>query len=174
MKVCTENKKCWLILPPWKAQKRRRRSRRIEFFKYLISSSDMKFCRKVACLLQSSRLPIDWSLNGLHISWGMDINKRVAPSTLFIATKLETSNTMLGNKYSRDHCLLGQTFNTLSPPPFLMCLLTKSIYFCTIRMIQLWHCWEIDCSMSINNFFHCYKKHLKCGDEVMKNYKVLY
>ena len=36
-------------------------------------------------------------------------------------------------------------------------------------MIQLWHYWEIACSITINKiFFHCYKKHLKWGDEVMK------
>ena len=42
-------------------------------------------------------------------------------------------------------------------------------FFCIKQMIQLWHYWEIACSITINKIiFHCYKKHLKWGDEVMK------
>ena len=46
-------------------------------------------------------------------------------------------------------------------------------------MIQLWHYWDIACSISINKiFFHCYKKHLKWGggwgnEESFSDYTVL-
>ena len=68
---------------------------------------------------------------------------------------------------SRDHCILGQTFNPLSPPPFLIHMSTKNIFFFIIQTIQLWH-------LLTNSLFHinkqffciCYKKHLKWGDEV--------
>ena len=41
-------------------------------------------------------------------------------------------------------------------------------------MIQLWHYWEIACSITINKIvFHCYKKHLKWGDEVMKEVSLI-
>ena len=43
--------------------------------------------------------------------------------------------------------------------------LITEYFFCIIQTIQLWHYWEIACSISINNiFFHCYKKHLKWED----------
>ena len=44
----------------------------------------------------------------------------------------------------------------------------KDYFFCFILMIQLWHYWEIACSISTNKiFFHFYNKHSKWGDEVM-------
>ena len=77
------------------------------------------------------------------------------------------STSLLVNTWSRDHCILGQTFDKLSPP-FLMHLITE-YFFCIIQMIQLWHYWEIVCPTSINNiFFLCYKKHLKWGDDAKK------
>ena len=45
-------------------------------------------------------------------------------------------------------------------------------FFCIKRMIQLWHYWEIACSIT-KKIFHCYKKHLKWGDEVMKKVSLI-
>ena len=67
---------------------------------------------------------------------------------------------------------------SINYPPFLMHLITESIFFCIIQMIQLWHYWEIGCSISINNiFFHCFKNHIKwggwCKEESFSDYTVL-
>ena len=36
-------------------------------------------------------------------------------------------------------------------------------FFCIMQTIQLWHCWDIACSLTINKtFFSLLKKHLKC------------
>ena len=54
-----------------------------------------------------------------------------------------------------------------------MHLITETIFFCIIQMIQLSH-WEIGCSISINNiFFHCYKKHLKLRDDAKKKVSLI-
>ena len=51
----------------------------------------------------------------------------------------------------RGHCILGRAFNTLSPISDVCDNI--EYFFCIIQMIQLWHYWEIACSISINKIF---------------------
>ena len=63
--------------------------------------------------------------------------------------------------------ILGEAFNTLSP---ISDAFVNRVFFSIIQMIQLWHYWEIACSISINKiiFFIVIKSTKKWGDEVMK------
>ena len=56
-----------------------------------------------------------------------------------------------GDGILRDHCILGQTFSTLSPHFWIFC--QERVFFCIILMIQLWRFSEIACSISIKNIF---------------------
>ena len=58
-----------------------------------------------------------------------------------------------------DHCILKQTFNTLSPP-ILMHLSTKQ-FFSSL-------CKQFNCFISGNQFLSLFKKQFKWVDEVMK------
>ena len=52
-------------------------------------------------------------------------------------------------------------------PPISDVFVNKEYFFCIIQMIQLWHYWEIACSISRNKINHCNKKHLKCVSDCM-------
>ena len=87
----------------------------------------------------------------------------------FISNTWANTNLYVLRDTSRDHCILGQAFNTLSPP-ISDAFDNIDYFFCILQMVQLWHYWEIACWKTINNiFFHCYKKHLKWRDKLMKN-----
>ena len=50
--------------------------------------------------------------------------------------------------WSRDHWILGQTFNTLSL--HFWCVFQQRVFFCITLMVQLWHFWRIVCFISKN------------------------
>ena len=64
-------------------------------------------------------------------------------STFYLNTikkgKTKAKKLSLSVSLNRDHRILGKTFNTLCPPPFMMCLSTKSNFICILQAIQLWH-----------------------------------
>ena len=70
---------------------------------------------------------------------------------------------------ARDHCILWQALNTLSLSHFWCICQQRILFLFIIQTIQLWH-------LLANSLFyidkqkncHCYKKHLKWGNEVMK------
>ena len=67
---------------------------------------------------------------------------------------------------AREHCsILVQTFNALS-----LFLSQHCVLFCMKQTIQLWQLLMTSLFHfnKPNYFSHCYKKHLKCEDEVMK------
>ena len=76
------------------------------------------------------------------------------------------------NWWNRDHCILGQTFNILSPPQF-WCICQQRIFSAFYRQFKFHIFWWIACFMS-NYFCQCYKKHLKLEDGEWRHFIQLY
>ena len=74
-------------------------------------------------------------------------------------TSLESETTIYSDRLTKHH------------PPISDAFVNKEYFCCIIQMNQLTHYWEKACSISLSKIpivFHCYKKHLKWGVEVMK------
>ena len=118
------------------------------------------------CRMVGADETTDYSLS-LHTFWHFDPFRVSFKFRLLLQTILSTNGNRTNNilvispihqPLYHDHVLYQRPLYTwicfqYIIPPFLMHLITQSIFFSIKPMFQLWHYWELAFSISINKIF---------------------